>query len=356
MIDLPKKGMQIKMEHVSSEKNEVGRPAGISGSTLKIIAMVIMVIDHIGAVILEPMLTQCGLKQAMVSQELQQQFLAQYGMLYMLDMVLRFIGRIAFPIFSFLLVEGFTHTRSRLKYGRNLFIFALVSEIPFDLATKGSFEDVKLIGGVIYPYSQNVFFTLFIGLLCMCGYEFAREHAEEYQKNVHATIFSWVIRLAGIGFPAVLIHSMFTRYYSGLSESLCWSVGLLVPIALYAVVYLRTKNVTAYQLACTDMTILALGGIMANLLHTDYSALGVLTITLIYLYRANRVKGIFAGCLALAIFNQMEITSFFAMIPVKKYNGERGLSMKYFFYAFYPVHLLLLYLIAACLQFWEAVV
>ena len=97
---------------------------------------------------------------------------------------------------------------------------------------------------------------------------------------------------------------------------------------------------------CTDVTILALGMLVADLLHTDYSALGILTITFMYAFRKNHVKSVLAGCIALTVFNSIEITSFFTLIPVKKYNGERGLSMKYFFYAFYPVHLFLLYLIS----------
>ena len=56
-----------------------------------------------------------------------------------------------------------------------------------------------------------------------------------------------------------------------------------------------------------------------------------------------------AGCAVLTIMSIAEITSFFALIPIALYNGKRGLKMKYFFYVFYPAHLLLLYLIALLL-------
>lgn len=101
---------------------------GLSGSTLKLIAMLCMLIDHIGAILLvgSPYYYNC-----------------------------RAIGRLAFPIYCFLLVEGYIHTHDVKKYGRRLFFFALLSEIPFDLAFSRSVVDMR---------HQNVFFTLVIGL------------------------------------------------------------------------------------------------------------------------------------------------------------------------------------------------
>lgn len=334
------------MEQTVSISNEVSREKGIPGSTLKIIAIITMFIDHIGAVVLEGKLSDLGMAQAMQTQEGLQEFMAQYGVLYLMDMIMRLIGRMGFPIFCFLLIEGFMHTRSRLKYGRNLLLFALISEVPFDLAITRGMGDVPKIGGVLYPYYQNVFFTLFIGLLCMCGYEFVSRHAEEFGKNIGTKVLAWVVRITGIVLPAVVIRAMIRNYIGELPDRICWSAGILVPVLLYAVVFMRRKSVASYQVLCTDVTILALGALMADLLHTDYSSLGIVTITFMYAFRKNHVKSVLAGCIALTAFNFIEITSFFTLIPVKKYNGERGLSMKYFFYAFYPVHLFLLYLIS----------
>ena len=99
--------------------SEAEKKKGLSGSAIKIIAIVAMLIDHIGAVIVERMIT------------------AQSGGVYsyedplvVLDTVLRGIGRIGFPIFCFLLVEGFVHTRNVAKYALRLFAFALISEVP----------------------------------------------------------------------------------------------------------------------------------------------------------------------------------------------------------------------------------
>ena len=74
---------------------------------------------------------------------------------YQLYTILRGAGRLAFPIFCFFLAEGFVHTRSVKKYALRLFLFALVSEVPFDLC---------IYGKVFYPQKQNVLWTLLIGL------------------------------------------------------------------------------------------------------------------------------------------------------------------------------------------------
>ncbi|MBC7959065.1 MAG: hypothetical protein H7X94_04285 [Vallitaleaceae bacterium] len=108
----------------------------MTSSTLKIIACLTMLVDHTGAI------------------------------LYPNEIIFRIIGRLAFPIFAFLLVEGYIHTRDVKKYLFRLGIFALISEVPFDIA----FHSVKFIEF----QSQNVFITLFIALLAITLYEKAK--------------------------------------------------------------------------------------------------------------------------------------------------------------------------------------
>ena len=129
-----------------------------SGSTLKLVAIGTMLVDHTAAVLLLPML-QAGLA-SLATQEEAMAWVASHAALYWGYPIMRYIGRIAFPIFCFLLVEGFTHTHNVWRYAGRLALFALASEIPFDLA----FQNTVLE----FTY-QNVFFTLLCALVGLIG-------------------------------------------------------------------------------------------------------------------------------------------------------------------------------------------
>ncbi len=262
---------QVIMNETSISQAEM-RKKGISGSTIKIIAIVAMLIDHIGAVIIERMINQLGANSLNTAnlQELMQ-FITKNGGILLIDVLMRAIGRIGFPIFCFLLVEGFLHTKNVTKYALRLLAFALISEIPFDLGFSGR---------LFYWGYQNVFFTLFIGLLVMIAY----------------------------------------RAIEGL-------------------------QIKKYIKIILDILALGAGIVISMLLKTDYGTtygIGVICIMALYIFRKNKVLQITAGCITFV----WEITALFAFIPIGLYNGKRGLRLKYFFYAFYPLHLFILYLIA----------
>ena len=256
------------------DKEKAGRMAlrkkGISGSTLKIIAIVSMLIDHTGAVLVDRILMQRGwYSAACQGEDALQQFYQDNLVLYFTLIVMRQIGRLAFPIFCFLLVEGFSRTRSVFKYACRLGIFAVISEVPFDLA----FYGIPFFWGY-----QNIFFTLLIGLLVMIAFR-------------------------------------------SITEKLKIQFVLKLPL------YILT---------------LSAGLAVADILCTDYGARGVLSIVAIYIFRKAKWQQILAGCVTFL----WEIPAPLGFIPVAFYNGKRGLKMKYVFYAFYPVHLFLLYLVA----------
>ncbi len=122
----------------------------LSGSALKVLAVATMLIDHVGTLLETrpvPLFTA-------------------FGWQITLYFLMRFVGRLAFPIFAFLVVEGYHHTRSRIRYGASLLLFAFLSEIPWDLFHNGAWFSLD---------SQNVFFTLFLGYLGIYAYEYFRD-------------------------------------------------------------------------------------------------------------------------------------------------------------------------------------
>lgn len=137
--------------------------------TLKILAISTMLIDHIGFVFFPDML------------------------------IFRAIGRISFPIFCFLIVEGFYHTRNTWNYLIRLLVFALLSELPFDLA----------FYGVLFDWQhQNVFITLSLGLLALFCLE------EMNNRRIYAIPFTLILLIAYVcncdyGIGGVLLICVF---------------------------------------------------------------------------------------------------------------------------------------------------
>lgn len=104
----------------------------LSGAQLKYIAFASMLMDHVNKALIYP-------------------YLGNSDMLDAISDLFEILGRIAFPLFAFFLVEGYFHTHSRWKYLRNLLLFGVISEIPFDLFATAQYVNV---------YSNNIMFTL----------------------------------------------------------------------------------------------------------------------------------------------------------------------------------------------------
>jgi len=324
-------------------KANTGNKKGISGSTLKIIAVSAMIIDHFSAVVLDRILhTDLLMKLDGSTSYTALEFLSSYNFLYYLAFFMRVIGRFGFPLFVFLLIEGFTHTRSRLAYALRLSLFALLSEIPFDLAFNND---------LFYNKSQNVFFTLALGVYMLMLFRIIAE-------KVRIGTLSKIGFIIGIISPA--LYFLYTFKYSILSFwksltifdtnatflPLLFAFSLLLLLS-FAFFWIRLKKFGQLETEklCMNIAVLFFTMFVANLLHTDYSAMGILTIAIMYIYRSHKVTAMSMGCLTLTAMNFMEISAFFMIIPISKYNGTRGMRLKYFFYLFYPVHLLLLYLV-----------
>ena len=202
-----------------------------------------------------------------------------------------YIGRMAFPIFAFQIAEGFIHTKNFKKYALRLLGFALISEIPFNFFYSSRWFN---------PYHQNVLFTLLLGLMAI-------KVLDNLKKN----------------------HT---------AKDIALSVLWLLLISIASVIG-----------------------------FVDYGFNGVLMVVLFYVFRdfpfAWVLQLIGMVCINVIFFEGQVIPAelfghyveiptqafaVFALIPIWLYGGRKGMSNKvlqYSFYAFYPVHMIILYLI-----------
>ena len=187
-----------------------GKSIRLSCNVLKLIACCIMFVDHFGyGVIHRYMITH--------SMDILPE---KYRLLNTLYETCRGIGRLAFPIFCFFLVEGFMKTRSIVKYEIRLLILALVSEIPFDLG---------LYGKMFNWDHQNIIFTFLIALLMMRTLKFIEDNRQSLSKTVF--IMSYVCAVIAFSDAAYLMNTDYS-----------WKCMLLAAV-LYA-----TRNTGSFSL------------------------------------------------------------------------------------------------------------
>ncbi len=169
--------------------------------------------------------------------------------------ILRCVGRLAFPMFAFMAVEGYLHTRSLKKYLVRLLILAVISEVPFNLLVSGSVFD---------PVHQNVIWTIILGLVCIWAFE---NIAADRQKL-----------LSGV----VIIASLCAAILAGVDYS---SAGVLTLLAFYAFRG-STARCMLLQLASLGfINLVLLGGIA---FAYPYQALAVLSLPIIWLYDGSQ--------------------------------------------------------------------
>lgn len=224
---------------------------GLSSASLRYLALFLMLVDHIWLALLRP---------------------EQFWMTCM--------GRLAFPIFAFLIAEGFYHTSSRRKYAFRLLIAGVISEIPYNVFIKARF---------FAPGSLNVMFTLLFGLLALWVFRWAVEKggAKRYL-------------LSCMGFAALYVAADYLHSsYGGLGVTMVVMFGLLRHV----------KYEVFWQLLC--------------LVVINYFVPGR-TLTI--------------GGVSFSIQNFATL----ALIPIRMYNGARGKKNKflqYGAYLFYPAHM-----------------
>lgn len=201
------------------------------------------------------------------------------------------VGRLAFPIFAFLVAEGFVRTRSRARYARRLLIFAIVSEVPFDLLAAGR---------LVYPLRQNVLWTFLIALGCMQLLEWAKADSRPAARLVVS---------AGTVLVGFLAGTAFMVDYFG--------PGVWTVLVFY---FFRGDGWRQRlgQLLCLlflNGWLLAGQTVLPGGLALPIQAFAVLALPFIWLYRGRQ--------------------------------GPHGRAVRWLFYGFYPAHLLVLAAAAA---------
>lgn len=236
---------------------------GIPSSLLHILAMVFMLCDHLWAT----MFPWLGW--------------------------LTCVGRIAFPIFAFMIVEGYFHTHDIRRYLLRLLAFAVISEIPFNLIYGSS---------VSYIAHQNVLWTFLIGLVLILLIEKVRQKEKLWLTilvSALAVVFGWLIgMITAVDFYGFGVLMVLTFYFFHGQKWWCY-VG---------------------QFICMYYINVEMMGGLCYIFH-------------IFGHEVELVQQGFA---------------LLALIPIWLYRGKQGYHAKwfqYFCYAFYPVHLLLLWLI-----------
>lgn len=195
-------------------------------------------------------------------------------------------GRLAFPIFAFLVAEGFIRTRSRARYARRLLVFALVSEVPFDLLAAGR---------PVYPFHQNVLWTFLIALGCMQLLEWAKADPRPAARFV-------------LGAGAVL---------GGFLAGTAFMVDYFGPGVWTVLVFYFFRGDGWRQRLGQLLCLLFLNGwllagqtVLLGGLALPIQAFAVLALPFIWLYRGRQ--------------------------------GPHGRAVRWLFYGFYPAHLLVL--------------
>lgn len=273
---------------------------GITASTLKIITMIVLFMQNFNIVIMERLLDTDSMGKSLeplkgmfegiysIQWKLQanmeylkavSDFFEQKSTIWTIYLVFTVIGCMTLPLLCYLLVQGFLKSTRRRRDLYEMGAFAIISEIPYDLATSGKVFDYT---------SQNVFFGLFIGLLVLTvmDYIFIKLKESNFLKYILSVL-------------VVLVGMMICIF--GMSFYLCFPVL-----------------------------------IMASM----------------YIFNSKKLFGSAVGCFTMTTLSMYYLCSFLALIPIHLYNGKPGRKMGYLLYIFYPLHLLVIYMIAKVLHFY----
>jgi hypothetical protein len=250
----------------------------LSGNALKIIACITMAIDHIGF------------------------------MFFPYDLIYRKIGRIAFPIFAFLLAEGCKYTKNKLKHFLTLFALTIICQVGY-----------YLFAGDTY---LCILVTLCLSQLCIFALQYFKKSLLNNDAKPHKKLLSACLFVGAIAFTAVFCR-LFTVEYG------FWGCMLPVFVSLFEfrnAFPVPTSTVDEKKPSVTNEKKAQIRAFIQNL---DNSLTQYLCFAL----------GLILSVLSSKTGLPQEY-ALFSLIPIAFYSGKRGkLNLKYFFYLFYPLHL-----------------
>ena len=258
---------------------------------LKLVAIIGMLFDHIGAVFATST-----------------------------PVAFRYIGRMVFPVFAYMIAQGCKQTKSIYKYLLRLGIFAIISEVFFDIALMSG-RTITESGApsinINFISNTNVFYTLFLGVACIAIYEKIKADLAAKDTGKSKRLHKLLPFLSMV--PLVLLGDILGTDYG--------SYGILLIVVLY---FAKPENKITRSVAIFGYALIEYG------------------YPLIYRFCYERGIGLFILPGQMIYWNPIKDAVFsfaFALIAVPLvflYNGKQGIKAKWFFYIFYPAHLAVL--------------
>ena len=229
---------------------------------------------------------------------------------------LQLAGGFTFPIMAFLLVEGYRHTSDIKRYMTRLFVWGLISQVPYSLAFRGE----------IFTPFLNIMFTLCMGLFVLVMYDYMEN------RKLFAALFVFICLVSFFFDWGPIAPIVIFLFYVIKVER----IRRIVPPVLAGGYGIAFAFIVGIIVAFAAELGLEFGHLFDRFLP-DVDALDTESFNLV---------AAMAGIL-------FPVGSVLTGLLLRRYNGRRGRSLKYLFYGFYPLHLLILAIVAYLAGVWD---